>query len=113
MSNALVQDDVALCLTAVCVACGAEEEGQEEYLLALESSEMANLRADVAAAGFLSGSGLSPGRLLRVAHALSRAVLMTFSGTPLTHSTQLPSATASIPTLCARISCKPVLYLVV
>lgn len=58
----------------------AEEEGQEEYLLALESSEMANLRADVGALGFLSGTGISPGRLLRVAHALSRAILMTFSG---------------------------------
>lgn len=66
------------------VSCGmAEEEGQEEYLLALESSEMANLRADVAAAGFLSGAGMSPGRLLRVAHALSRAVLMTCSGAAL------------------------------
>ncbi|CAL8467730.1 g7268 [Coccomyxa elongata] len=59
----------------------SEEEGQEEYLLALESSEMANLRADVAAAGFVSGAAMSPGRLLRVAHALSRAILMTFSGT--------------------------------
>lgn len=63
------------------VWCKAEEEGQEEYLLALESSEMANLRADVATAGFVSGAAMSPGRLLRVAHALSRAILMTFSGT--------------------------------
>lgn len=61
----------------------AEEEGQDEYLLALESSDMANLCADVAALGFLGGAGVTPGRLLRVAHALTRVALMTLSGTPL------------------------------
>lgn len=49
-------------------------------MLALESSDMANLCADVSTLGFQSGSGVSPGRLLRVAHALTRAILMTFSG---------------------------------
>ena len=59
---------------------GAEEEGQDEYLLALESSDMANLCADVAALGFLGGVGVTPGRLLRVAHALTRVAVMTLSG---------------------------------
>jgi hypothetical protein len=49
-------------------------------MLTLESSDMANLCADVGSLGFLSGSGLTPGRLLRVGHALSRAILMTSSG---------------------------------
>ena len=62
-------------------AGGAEEEGQDEYLLALESSDMANLCADVAALGFLGGSGVTPGRLLRVVHALTRVAVMTLSGT--------------------------------
>ena len=81
----------------------AEEEGQEEYLLALESSEMANLRADVASAGFLSGAGMSPGRLLRVAHALSRAVLMTSAGAalPATHSSLLAAPHTFSLTPCA------------
>ena len=58
----------------------AEEEGQDEYLLALESSDMANLCAEVAALGFLGGAGVTPSRLLRVGHALTRAALMTLSG---------------------------------
>lgn len=58
----------------------AEEEGQDEYLLALESSDMANLCADVAALGFLGGAGVTPSRLLRVGHALTRVALMTLSG---------------------------------
>ena len=41
---------------------------------------MANLCADVAALGFLGGPGVTPGRLLRVAHALTRVALMTLSG---------------------------------
>ena len=60
-------------------AC-AEEEGQDEYLLALESSDMANLCADVASLGFLGGEGITPGRLLRVAHALTRVTLLTIAG---------------------------------
>ena len=66
-------------------AC-AEEEGQDEYLLALEASDMANLCADVAALGFLGGEGITPGRLLRVAHALTRVTLLTIAGaTPPVH----------------------------
>lgn len=41
---------------------------------------MANLCADVAALGFLGGLGVTPGRLLRVAHALTRVAVMTLSG---------------------------------
>ena len=63
--------------------CG--QEGQDEYLLALESSDMANLCADVASLGFLGGLGVTPGRLLRVVHALTRVAVMTLSGvSPLT-----------------------------
>ena len=75
-------------------AARAEEEGQDEYLLALESSDMANLCADVASLGFLGGEGITPGRLLRVAHALTRVTLLTIAG-----------ATAS----CASI-CKPTIH---
>ena len=64
-------------MAAACV----EEEGQAEYLLALESSDMANLCADVASLGFLGGEGITPGRLLRVAHALTRVSLLTIAGT--------------------------------
>jgi hypothetical protein len=67
------------------LSAAAEEEGQEEYLLALESSDMANLSADVSTLGFQSGAGISPGRLLRVSHALTRAILMTLSGCAASH----------------------------
>ena len=53
---------------------------------------MANLCADVASLGFLGGDGITPGRLLRVAHALTRVTLLTLAGTtPLVHRpTNLP-----------------------
>ena len=63
-------------MAAACI----EEEGQDEYLLALESSDMANLCADVASLGFLGGKGITPGRLLRVVHALTRVTLLTIAG---------------------------------
>lgn len=46
----------------------------------LESSDMANLAADASALAFASGPGITPGRLLRVAHALTRAAIMTLGG---------------------------------
>jgi len=71
------------------VAC-AEEEGQDEYLLALESSDLANLCADVAALGLVGGAGVTPGRLLRVIHALTRVAVMTLSGKLLSKGLTVP-----------------------
>lgn len=48
----------------------------------LETGEVANLAAELGSAGFKSGEGISPGRLLRVAHALGRACLLTVRGLP-------------------------------
>lgn len=88
----------------------AEEEGQDEYLLALESSDMANLCADVAALGFLGGAGVTPGRLLRVAHALTRVALMTLTGmgsswceSSLLQDSTFPTVTGADP--CQRPHC--------
>ena len=93
-------------------AAGVEEEGQDEYLLALESSDMANLCADVASLGFLGGEGITPGRLLRVAHALTRVTLLTIAGrTPGMHQTaslpRLVSATAALPKKSLSVSGSP------
>lgn len=41
---------------------------------------MANLAADLASVGYASGPGITPGRLLRVAHSLVRATIMTLGG---------------------------------
>ena len=59
----------------------AEEASAQEFLLCLESSDMANLAADAANIGFASGPGITPGRLLRVGQALTRAAIMTLGGT--------------------------------
>ena len=44
---------------------------------------MANLAADLSSLGFASGAGITPGRLLRIAHALTRATIMTLGGAQL------------------------------
>ncbi|KAK9802713.1 hypothetical protein WJX73_010173 [Symbiochloris irregularis] len=59
---------------------GVSEEGTVRYEVKLETGEVANLAAELGSAGFKSGAGISPGRLLRVAHALGRACLLTFRG---------------------------------
>ena len=69
------------------LVCLAAEEGVARYEVKLETGEVANLAAELGSAGFKSGAGISPGRLLRVAHALGRACLLTFKGGS---STELP-----------------------
>lgn len=63
-------------------AHGMAEEGVPRYEVRLETGEVANLAAELGSAGFKSGEGISPGRLLRVAHALGRACLLTVKGLP-------------------------------
>ncbi len=57
----------------------AEENGQLGYMIRLESSDAANLSAEAVALGYRSGEGISPGRLLRTAQALARAIMITLS----------------------------------
>ena len=56
---------------------GAEETGQTGYMLNLESSDAANLSAEAVCLGYRSADGISPGRLLRTAQALARAIMLT------------------------------------
>ncbi|KAK9816598.1 hypothetical protein WJX72_002556 [[Myrmecia] bisecta] len=60
-------------------APASSDAGVQQYLLALESSEVSNLSAELASLGFRSGEGVSPGRALRVLHGLIRAGMLTFS----------------------------------
>lgn len=59
-------------------------------MIRLESSDAANLSAEAVCLGYRSGDGLSPGRLLRTAQALARAIMLTLSST-------LPVASAFFP----------------
>ena len=58
--------------------CASENGEPGYYLLNLESSDLSNLSADLGSLGFRSGEGISPGRALRVIHAIIRACLLTF-----------------------------------
>ena len=63
------------------IAFLAEETGKTGYLLKVESSDAANLSAELVGLGYRSGDGISPGRLLRTAQALARAIMLTLSST--------------------------------
>lgn len=52
-----------------------EEGGRGQYLVCLESSDVSNISADLAALGFQSA--INPGRMIRVLHTLIRTVLIT------------------------------------
>ena len=52
-------------------------------MIRLESSDAANLSAEAVAMGYRSGEGISPGRLLRTAQALARAIMITLHSTHL------------------------------
>lgn len=49
--------------------------GRGQYLVCLESSDVSNIAADLAALGFQSA--LNPGRMIRVLHTLVRTLLIT------------------------------------
>ena len=51
-------------------------------MIRLESSDAANLSAEAVALGYRSGEGISPGRLLRTAQALARAIMVTLRSKP-------------------------------
>ena len=59
----------------------AAETGQLGYMIKLESSDAANLCAEALYLGYRSGEGISPGRLLRTAQALARAIMITLRST--------------------------------
>lgn len=52
-----------------------EEGARGQYLVCLESSDVSNISADLAALGFQSA--INPGRMIRVLHTLIRTVLIT------------------------------------
>lgn len=60
-----------------CIRFLTAETGQLGYMIRLESSDGANLMAEAVALGYKSGEGVSPGRLLRTAQALARAIMIT------------------------------------
>lgn len=43
----------------------------------MESSDVSNLNAEVLAVGFSSGENISPGRMLRLVQAITRAIMLT------------------------------------
>ena len=43
----------------------------------MESSDVSNLNAEVLAVGFSSGENISPGRMLRLVHAITRGIMLT------------------------------------
>ena len=59
------------------LSLAAEQTGQVGYMLKLESSDAANLSAEAVGLGYRSSEGISPGRLLRTAQALARAIMLT------------------------------------
>jgi hypothetical protein len=63
---------------------------------------MANLAADLASVGFASGAGITPGRLLRVAHSLTRATIMTLGGAQLTPLRLHCSADTALSLVCRQ-----------
>ena len=50
--------------------------------MAVETGEVSNLSAEMGLVSFRTGEGVSPGRLLRVAHALARGCLLYLQGEP-------------------------------
>ena len=50
------------------------------WMLALESNRATNLCVEAKDIGFCSSKGVTPGRLLRLVHALTRAALLSFVG---------------------------------
>ena len=55
----------------------AEDGSPPHYVLNMESSDVSNLNAEVLAVGFSSGENISPGRMLRLVHAITRAIMLT------------------------------------
>lgn len=53
-------------------------------MIRLQSSDAANLNAEAVALGYQSGQGISPGRLLKTAQALARAIMLTLHSKPQT-----------------------------
>lgn len=56
---------------------GAEDTGETGYMIRVQSSDAANLSAEAVALAYRSGEGVSPGRLIRTAQALARAIMLT------------------------------------
>ena len=56
------------------ICAGEGEEGQ--YQVAIETGEASNLSGSLAGLGFRSSEGVSPGRVLRVIHALVRTIFL-------------------------------------
>lgn len=59
------------------VLCFAEDGSPPHYVLNMESSDVSNLNAEILAVGFSSGENISPGRMLRLVHAITRAIMLT------------------------------------
>lgn len=68
--------NAAACMTRLCPA----DNGTSHYSVSVETGEVSNLAAELGTVSFKSGEGISPGRLVRLAHALARACLLTFKG---------------------------------
>ena len=56
------------------------DDGSAYYAVAVETGEVSNLSAEMGLVSFRTGEGISPGRLIRVAHALARACLLYLRG---------------------------------
>ena len=53
-----------------------EEDGQDEFVLVAESAAAASLHVDIAGVSFATAEGVTPARLVRLAHGVARAVLL-------------------------------------
>ena len=76
------------------LSLAAEQSGQVGYMLKLESSDAANLSAEAVGLGYRSSEGISPGRLLRTAQALARAIMLTLKSAVLIQEETAPTGIA-------------------
>ncbi len=72
-SNALAGCPTVDRMNSICTGEGGQE-GQ--YQLALETGDASNLSCTLSGLGFRSGEGVSPGRVLRVIHAIVRTIFL-------------------------------------
>ena len=75
------------------------DDGEPYYAVAIETGEVSNLSAEMGLVSFRTGEGISPGRLVRVAHALARGCLLYLHGKPLYWCTR-PSLAFRLATSC-------------